>query len=228
MPVVSMVSSKGGAGKTTAALVLAGEVADAGVHVILIDADPNRPLDAWAKRPNRPENIEVVVDESVETIVDTIDDARARAKFVVVDLEGTASDRIGFAISRSDLVLIPVQGSVLDAAEAVKSIKLVHRMSKVSNRQIPYRVFFSKLPAAIREKTFRDIERQFADGNVPLLNAALIDRAAFRAFFSFGGTIRTLQADQVTGIAAARDNAHAFAQEVIEDLRTVRRQTAAA
>ena len=34
MPVVSMVSSKGGAGKTTAALIIAGEIASAGREVI--------------------------------------------------------------------------------------------------------------------------------------------------------------------------------------------------
>ena len=115
MPVVSMVSSKGGAGKTTTALIIAGEIASAGREVILIDADPNQPLVAWADRPGKPDNIQVVIDESVETIVDTISEARTDANFVLVDLEGTATDRIGFAITQSDLVLIPAQGSMLDA-----------------------------------------------------------------------------------------------------------------
>ena len=98
------------------------------------------------------------MDESAETIVDTISEAKSRANFVLVDLEGTATDRIGFAITQSDLVLIPVQGSVLDATEAAKSIKLIRQMSRVANRTIPYAVFFTRTSAAIREKTLRDIE----------------------------------------------------------------------
>ena len=76
MPVVSMVSSKGGAGKTTTALIIAGEIASAGRTVILVDADPNQPLVAWAARPGKPDNIQVVIDESAETIVDTIAEAK--------------------------------------------------------------------------------------------------------------------------------------------------------
>ena len=82
MPVVSMVSSKGGAGKSTAALIIAGEIASAGREVILIDADPNQPLVAWAGRPGKPDNVQVVIDESAETIVDTISEAKSRANFV--------------------------------------------------------------------------------------------------------------------------------------------------
>ena len=219
MPVISMVSSKGGAGKTTAALVIAGEVAHAGRNVILIDADPNRPLEAWAQRPSRPGNIEVVVDESVETIVDTISDAKGRAPFVIIDLEGTATDRIGFAVSQSDLALIPVQGSVLDANEAAKSIKLIRQMAKVVNRTIPYAVFFSKMPGAIREKTFRDIEAQFIQAGVPILEPALVDRAAYRSLFSFGGTVYTLSPEQVSGLKAAQENGNAFVQSLLDELK---------
>ena len=186
MPVVSMVSSKGGAGKTTTALIIAGEIASAGRAVILIDADPNQPLVAWANRPGKPDNIQVVIDESAETIVDTISESKTRAHFVLVDLEGTATDRIGFAITQSDLVLIPAQG------------------------------------AAIREKTFRNIEAQFASAGVPVLECPLIDRAAYRSIFSFGGTIRTIDAKQVSGLPGARENAQAFVQGVLSELSKAR------
>ena len=218
MPVVSMVSSKGGAGKTTTALIIAGEIASAGRRVILVDADPNQPLVAWADRPGKPDNIQVVIDESAETIVDTISEAKTSAHFVLVDLEGTATDRIGFAITQSDLVLIPVQGSVLDASEAAKSIKLIRQMSRVANREIPYAVFFTRKSAAIREKTLRDIEAQFASAGVPVLECSLIDRAAYRSIFSFGGTIRTIDAEQVSGLPGARENAQAFVQGVLSKL----------
>lgn len=219
MAVISMVSSKGGVGKTTSAVVLGGEFAAAGRKVVLVDADPNRPLEAWARLRELPENIRIVTDDSAETIIDTIEDARAGADFVIVDLEGTATDRIGFAVARSDLVLIPLQSSVLDAAEAAKSVKLVRQMWRVANREIPYRAFYTRVPPAIRERTARDIERQFSNASIPTLPAAVIDRAAYRALFSLGGTLHDLERSDVSGLESARENARDFAQAVINTLR---------
>jgi len=219
MPVISFVSSKGGVGKTTSAVVLAGELVASGRSVIMIDADPNHPLVSWAGLQPLPTELSVVADQSAETIIDTIEDARAKADFVIVDLEGTATDRIGFAIARSDLVLVPLQASVLDATEAVKSIKLIRQMSRVAGREIPYRLFFSRIAAVIRERTAKDIEQQFAANGAAVLGAGIVDRAAFRAIFSLGGTLRAIEAKDVGGLQAARDNALAFAQGVIETLK---------
>ena len=44
MPVIVFASPKGGAGKSTSAVVLACEVARSGGGVVIIDADPNRPV----------------------------------------------------------------------------------------------------------------------------------------------------------------------------------------
>lgn len=137
---------------------------------------------------------------------------------MIVDLEGTATDRIGFAVARSDLVLIPLQSSVLDAAEAAKSVKLVRQMWKVTNREIPYRVFFTRVPPAIRERTARDIERQFSGAAVPALPATLIDRAPYRTLFSLGGTL-TLETSDVSGLATAKENAREYAQAVINAIK---------
>jgi len=216
MPVISFVSSKGGVGKTTGAVILAGELAEAGRSVVMVDADPNQPLLIWKKVRAVPPAISIVADESADTIIDTIDAARGRADFVIVDLEGTATDRVGFAVTRTDLVLIPVQASVLDATEAAKAVKLVRQMSRVTGRDIPYRLYFSKTAPAIRERTARDIEEQFTQASVPTLPASLVDRAAFRSLFSLGGTLHMLDTSDVGGLEAARQNAFAFAQAIAD------------
>lgn len=229
MPVISFVSSKGGVGKTTGAAILAGELAESGVSVVMVDADPNRPLVAWQGVQPLPERLTVVADDSAETIIDTIETARKQAEWVVVDLEGTATDRIGFAITRSDLVVIPVQGSILDANEAAKSIRLIRQMSKVAGREIAFRVYFSRVAPAIREKTGRDVEEQFAAAGIPVLPVALIDRAPFRAVFSVGGTIHTMSKADVSGLETARANALEFTRAVVETIRAgaVKKEAAA-
>ena len=45
------------------------------------------------------------------------------------------------------------------------------------------------------------------------------EREAFRAIFSFGGTLKSLDVAQVSNIQAAIGNARAFAGEVIAKLR---------
>ena len=46
---LSVISSKGGAGKTTVAILLAGEYALRGKRVLLIDADNRQNLSEWWK-----------------------------------------------------------------------------------------------------------------------------------------------------------------------------------
>src|SRR4051794_31471048 len=130
MPTISFASSKGGAGKSTSAVLLATELAKHGTTVTIIDADPNQPVSRWGKKPNRPEALTVVSGVTEETLIDAIEDAAARTAFVIVDLEGTASLMVTQAMSRSDLVIIPTKGSALDAMEAIKVIKFIGRQER--------------------------------------------------------------------------------------------------
>jgi len=107
MPTIVFASPKGGVGKSTSAVVLASELARKGAAVTIIDADPNRPVSRWAQRPGCPENLTVLADVSEETVIDAIEAAAVRTPFVLVDLEGTASMTVAYAISRADLVVIP-------------------------------------------------------------------------------------------------------------------------
>jgi chromosome partitioning protein len=70
MPIIVFASPKGGAGKSTSAVVLATELAQKGAAVVIIDADPTRPVSAWAKRAGKPESLEVLANVTEETIID--------------------------------------------------------------------------------------------------------------------------------------------------------------
>ena len=219
MPTIVFASPKGGAGKSTSAVVLASELAQKGVPVVIIDADPNRPVSAWAKRAGKPDSLEVLANVTEETIIDEIEAAAARAPFVLVDLEGTASITVAYAISRADLVIIPSQGSQLDASEAAKAIKLIRQQEKAFGRRIPYAVLFTRTSAAIKPRTLQHIRGEFMNNGIPVFQTQMHEREAFRAIFSFGGTVEGLNADQVSNLDAAVKNARAFAAEVVTMLR---------
>jgi chromosome partitioning protein len=163
MPTIVFASPKGGVGKSTAAVLLATELASHGGSVTMIDADPNRPLSQWASRPGKPQKLAVIATTTEESIIDTIEKAAMMTQFVIVDLEGTASMMAGYAMSRADLVIIPAQGSHLDATEAVKAIKLVKGQEKAFKKKIPFAILFTRTSAAIRPRTLQSIEGEFSE-----------------------------------------------------------------
>ena len=221
MAVVSFVSAKGGVGKSTTALVLAGTLAHAGALVSMIDGDPNQPLVAWAALPGKPEGVSVIGGVTEETMLDVIEEEAGRSPFVIVDLEGTASAAVFYAMSRSDLVLIPCQGSQLDAAQATKAVQLIRQNAKAFARKIPHAVVLTQAQAAIETRDLKHIAAQFETNKVPLLRTRMMQRAAFRALFAIGGTLYELTAADVHNPEGARANAEAVAAEVLEMLRGV-------
>ncbi len=227
MPTVVFASPKGGAGKSTSAVLLATELAASGAGVTIIDADPNKPVSRWSKLPGRPASLAVIDDVSERTVVRVIEEQAARAAFVIVDLEGTASRMIPYAMSRADLVIIPTRGSVLDAIEAVAAIREVRQQEEAFRIRIPAAILFTCTSAAIRPRTLSSIEAEFASNGVPVLKTRLHDREAFRALFSFGGSLASLDGANVRNVPAAIENAQAFAKEVVGVLRANRTGAAA-
>jgi chromosome partitioning protein len=63
------------------------------------------------------------------------------------------------------------------------------------------------------------IENEFVNSGVPVMNTQINERDAFRALFSFGGTLTGLDSAQVSNIKAATLNARAFAAEIIAMLK---------
>src|SRR3954447_7211782 len=97
---IALASPKGGSGKTTATILLAGEFANAGLKTLIIDADPQASASIWKRNSEaagyRLDNI------TVERITDKSDVAdRVRhpqdEDIVLVDIQGTANDTLSAA-----------------------------------------------------------------------------------------------------------------------------------
>lgn len=218
MPTIVFVSPKGGAGKTTSSLVLAEQLARA-ADVTIIDADPNRPIESWAKGGAKPARLHVVADADEENIIERIEDAAARTPFVIVDLEGTASKIVLMAVSQADLVIVPTQGSQLDAEQAGRAFRVIQQQEKMSRRRVPYSVLLTRTNSAIRTRTLAHIEKGLIAAGIPVFNVELNEREAFRAMFSFRQPLAGLNSSEVANLDKAIANAEQFAQEVIQILR---------
>ncbi|WP_116653333.1 ParA family protein [Pelagibacterium sediminicola] len=220
MPVISFANPKGGAGKTTSALLLAGELAGKGARVAIIDADPERWISQWGRLPGKPATIDIIAEVSEDTIVDHIESAAKTAQFVIVDLEGTASLMVANAIGMSDLVIIPAQGASMDAKGAAKTIKLIRNQERMALRTIPHSILLTRTSAAITSRALRNVPDQLDKAGIDVFSTSIVERAAFRDIFDFGGVLAGLSNARVSNIDKARENARAFAGEVIAKLKS--------
>ena len=230
MPTITFASPKGGAGKTTSAMLLATELAHAGLTVSLIDADPNHPICNWEEGGGSTDKLTIIRNDGEDKILDTIDEATKASQIVIVDLEGTANMAVSTAIAVSDLVIIPSQASMLDQKEAGKAIALVRRQEKIAQRQnpgaiIPARILLTKTSSAIRTKAQKRMVENLTTHGIERFRVELIDRAAFKAIFEFSATLRQLSKKDVSGLETAINNAHDFAAEVSQLLSSLSNQT---
>jgi chromosome partitioning protein len=217
MPTIVFVSPKGGAGKTTAALLLASQLA-ATYDVTVIDADPNRPIKAWASGGNAPPRLSVVSDVDEDNIIERIEEAAERTPLVVVDLEGTAAKIVVLAVSQADLAVIPIQGSQLDAEQASRAIKVIKQREKMTGRALPYAVLLTRTNPAIRTRTMSHIQKGLIEAGIPVMETELNDREAFRAVFSFRQALAGLDPSEVANLDKAQANVEQFALEILRGL----------
>lgn len=222
MPIISFANPKGGAGKTTTALLLATELAGRGARVAIIDADPEKWISQWGALPGRPEGLVIEAEVTEDSIVERIDAAQAAAQFVIVDLEGTASLMVANAIGLSDLVVIPTQGSSMDARGSAKTLRLIRTQERLARRQIAHGVVLTRTGAAVTTRSLRNVQAQLAEAGIAVFETPIVERAAYRDLFDYGGTLAGLDPDQVSNLAKARANAERFTAEVLERLRTAR------
>jgi chromosome partitioning protein len=220
LAVISFASPKGGVGKSTSALLFASGLSAAGANVTVIDGDPNRTIFRWAESCSSP-GFRVLELPSDDAIIDQIEEAQAASAFVVVDLEGSANLAMSRACSRTDLVIIPLQASPVDARQASRAIRLVMAESKQLRREIAYKMLFTRLNPAIATRDEREIRAQFAEAGIPVFDTALNERAAFRAMFAHYASLWSLEPGQANGLEKARENAAAFVREATAAVRTV-------
>lgn len=219
LPVISIANPKGGSGKSTSSLVLGTTIAGQGASVAIIDADPNQPLKRWSTGDSK-NPVDIIGNVSETQIIDVIDDEASRNQFVFVDLEGTASRMVSRAFSRSDLIVIPLQASAVDASQAARAIMLVKEEEKVLRRHIPHRLLFTRTSPQIKTRNEKLIVSELDSNGVPTFQNHLNQRVAYQSMFTYQLDLLELDPALVNGLKAAQENAEALALELINVIKT--------
>jgi chromosome partitioning protein len=220
MPVITFANTKGGAGKTTAVLLLATELARLGFRVSVLDADPQHWITRWYENSegllgNR---LSVVPYVTMSTIDRQLQEEKARADFVLIDLPGSRSSLLAKAVGYADYVLIPVQGSAMDAQGGANVIELLQYLEDKADIRIRHSVVLTRVNSMVTTRAMTAVKDLLAARRVHLLETPIIERAAFRDMFGCGRTLYTMDAKRVSNLDKAQENARALALEVLKQI----------
>ena len=233
---ITFANPKGGSGKTTSAMLLAEQIRAAGATVAILDCDPNQNIVQWDAQRAEQGRASPFIVRPVPTeaqFLDTVEDIRGKADYLIIDLEGTASNLVTYAISRSDLVLIPFEPTPMEARQAARAVQLVQNTGRMMNKAIAHALLFTKVNAAIQTNDEKDVRKETQANDIPVLRAAIVRRAAFTRIFREGYLLSELleqareevkastasaQERVLKPLEAAIQNAREYTQEVVNHL----------
>jgi chromosome partitioning protein len=145
MPVLTITSRKGGCGKTMLAAVVAGSLAEQGVDIALLDADPNGGAHRWATQTHSGRPIHAFAEADAERLAELLPTLAAQHAALIVDTAGFGNQAAAVAIAGADLVLVPVTPGEGDLFEAQRTVAFVSGLSRSTRRTIPVKVVANRI-----------------------------------------------------------------------------------
>lgn len=117
---IIIASTKGGSGKTTAAVGLYGAARAAGLDVELIDADAQRSASYWLRNDPALPVIQLNVVDAAARL------AECRSELTIIDTAGSDAIEHTLLFERANLILMPLSDTRLDYKPALALFKRVY------------------------------------------------------------------------------------------------------
>ncbi|MGD0108622.1 MAG: ParA family protein [Rhodopila sp.] len=209
--VITLATSKGGAGKSTLARSLAAHWFALGHRPALVDADPQRSLANRYDPKGKFKGVPVVA-EPEERVSEVIEELRTRHAPVIVDTAGFRNRTTIGALVATDLAIIPLKPAVEDVDAAIATFDLIEEINKTEEREgRPIKVVMVLTMTMRGTVIARHVRLQLNSAGYPLLQTEMPNRVAYPEAGIEGLSPSTIEPDG----AAARDIA-ALVHEIMK------------
>ena len=209
--IISTVSLKGGAGKTTIAVNLAVELANEGAKIILIDADPNNQnaLTWSGLRPEDKPNVTTISLPDPGALRNNIKEISNSCDIAIIDGTPALEKLTGTIMMVSDLVILPLRASDYDVWAFDK-----HFLPKLEDiRSIREDLDCRILRNAVKENEIidREVQEILQDYDLVTMETTIGDRTIFKRTPRTGMGVTEIQDPQAV---KARHDIQSLAKEI--------------
>ena len=198
--IVALLNQKGGVGKTTLALHLAGAWARQGCRVTVIDADPQGSALDWSEQRAKEGGPRLfgVLGLARDTLHREAPEIARGVDHVVIDGPPRIAGLMRSALLAADLVLVPAQPSPFDGWASGEMLNLI-REARIFRPELIARFVLNR--CAARTIIARETGDALAEHDPPVLAARIGQRVAFADAARTGQLVFEVE----SGGAAARE-----------------------
>jgi chromosome partitioning protein len=212
--VIAVANQKGGVGKTTTTMNLAGVFQSEGYKVYVADADGQQSCMSWcaAAGPETPlpfrvgsiHRLDKMIGPEIAALANDYD-------VVIVDCPPNISDlTTARVLAVADVTVIPTDASPIDIWSSEGMIELVER-TRVANPDGKFAILLNKA----NSKTLLHMQMSaiLAESNVRVLSATVKQRELYRQSAALGRTVFDVRG--IRGTKVARDEVSAVYNEIL-------------
>lgn len=178
-------------------ILIAGELANQGYEVLIIDTDPQGSVGKWHRKCDlnqcKAEKISIYSASSDQKVAECIQE-NSDKDAIIVDTAGFATKLVLDLSSISDMLVVPCKISSFDADEAIEFIRTIHRSADRLNVSPPrYKVVLNEYdPIAKSAKSFDNVYRALTDNNIVVSNVLMQKRERFKQITEGQGSLYQL------------------------------------